>query len=105
MAVLSTLGGTDVRVLADPELRGLLLPILRSDYRLLESYQCRPGATVSCPVTVLSGDADPHTTAEEAEAWEQHTSASCSVRVFRGGHFFLNDHLPVVAQLIAGALC
>ncbi|MGH3865078.1 MAG: thioesterase II family protein [Pseudonocardiaceae bacterium] len=36
---LSAFGGTDERVLADPDLRALFLPIIRADLRLAETYR------------------------------------------------------------------
>ncbi|MEV6182852.1 alpha/beta fold hydrolase [Streptomyces sp. NPDC052015] len=101
---LTTLDGTDSRLLDDPEMRELLLPMIRSDYRTVETYRCEPGAAVACPVTVLTGDVDPRTTAEEARDWKVHTSADCDVREFSGGHFFLNDHQKEIADLITETL-
>lgn len=103
VAELTTLDGTDSRLLADPEMRELLLPMIRSDYRAIETYRCDPGATVSSPISVLTGDADPRTSIEEARDWRQHTSADCTVREFSGGHFFLNDHQPEIAKFITHA--
>ncbi|MFE0777754.1 thioesterase II family protein, partial [Streptomyces sp. NPDC058861] len=44
------LGGTDRAVLDDPDLRELILPALRADYRALQSYVPDPAARVRCPV-------------------------------------------------------
>lgn len=101
---LTTLDGTDSRLLADPEMRELLLPMIRSDYRAIETYRCEPGTVVSCPVTVLTGDIDPRTTDEEARDWKRHTSADCAVREFSGGHFFLNEHQEEIAEIISETL-
>ncbi|MET9854935.1 thioesterase domain-containing protein [Streptomyces sp. NPDC006450] len=69
----------------------------------VETYRCDPGATVSCPISVLTGDADPRTSIEEARDWRQHTGADCAVREFSGGHFFLNDHQPEITEFITRA--
>ncbi|WP_372506148.1 thioesterase II family protein [Actinomadura madurae] len=76
------------------------LPALRADYKAVETYRCAPGAAVSCPITVLTGDADPKTTLDEAKAWSRHTTASIDLRVFSGGHFFISDRSDEVIQVL-----
>ncbi len=100
VAELNTLDGTDSRLLADPEMRELLLPMIRNDYRAIETYRCDPGATVSCPISVLTGDTDPRTSTEEALDWRRHTTAECAIREFSGGHFFLNDQQQDIVEFI-----
>ncbi|WP_371478842.1 thioesterase II family protein [Kitasatospora sp. NBC_00315] len=104
IAELGTLGGTAPELLADPELRDLVLPPVRSDYRAIETYRCPPDATVGCPVTVLTGDADPRVTVAEARRWEDHTTGAFDFEVFEGGHFYLEDHRAGVAGRIGDAL-
>jgi surfactin synthase thioesterase subunit len=100
VAEINTLNGTDPRLLADTDLLRMILPAIRSDYRAIETYRHRPGMRLRCPVTVFTGDADPHTTVEEAHAWREHTSGGCTVRVFPGGHFFLTGVLPEIVQAV-----
>jgi pyochelin biosynthesis protein PchC len=100
VAEINTLNGTDQRLLADAELLRMILPAIRSDYRAIETYRHRPGVSLRCPVAVFTGDADPHTTVEEAHAWSEHTTGRCTVRVFPGGHFFLTGVLPEIVQAV-----
>ncbi|WP_210594428.1 thioesterase II family protein [Streptomyces sp. GESEQ-35] len=104
IAELATLSGTDPRVLREPEILDMVLPMLRSDYRAIETYRGRPGDRVSCPMTVLTGDTDERVSAEEAAAWADHACGGFSLRTFRGGHFYLNDHLREVAAVITDSL-
>lgn len=104
IAEMATLNGTDGKVLADEEILRMSLPALRSDYRAIETYRARPGRVLRCPVTVLTGDADPKTTLEEAEAWREHTTGECRIEVYPGGHFFLTEHVSAVQAQIARAL-
>ncbi|MFG3054238.1 thioesterase II family protein [Kitasatospora sp. NPDC048239] len=104
---MERLSGTDPRMLRDPEILEMILPYVRSDYKAAETYRCRPGAdSIDRPILVLTGDADPHVTTAEAEAWAEHTTADFSLRTFAGGHFFLNDHalsvIPAINAFIAG---
>ncbi|MEU5313853.1 alpha/beta fold hydrolase [Streptomyces sp. NPDC021562] len=98
------LSGTDSRVFADEELVRMVLPAIRADYRIVENHRSAPGPLLDCPITVLTGDADPKVTADEARAWQHHTSSSCDVVTFPGGHFYLTAHAADVARTITAAL-
>ncbi|MFE6281737.1 thioesterase II family protein [Streptomyces sp. NPDC057877] len=100
IAKVRALGGTDAALLDDPELRELVLPALRGDYRALASYQGTPGRTLSCPVLALAGGQDTDATAADVEAWRHHTSGDFRMRVFEGGHFFLSHHTREAAGLV-----
>lgn len=101
---LRMLGGTDERMLADPEIVQMALGPTRSDYKAIETYREEPGFRLSCPVTVLAGTDDPHTTLDEAAAWSDHTEAACELLTFRGGHFFVDERRAEVAEAIRTAL-
>lgn len=97
---LKALAGTDASLLGDEEVMRLVLPAIRSDYRAIETYRCPPEATVRAPLTVLTGDSDPKTSLEEAEAWRGHSGGPFDLRVFPGGHFFLSAQAPAVIALL-----
>lgn len=97
---LMELSGTDVQLLAQEGLMRMVLPALRGDYRALETHVPEPGRSLACPVVALCGDADPVVDPDDVALWERHTSASFRMRVFSGGHFFLDAHLPAVTQEI-----
>jgi surfactin synthase thioesterase subunit len=100
LADVRELEGTDAELLADDELLRMALPVLRSDYRAVETYRCLPGPRLNCPVTVLTGDQDPKVTEEEAWAWKSHTTGGCEVLTYRGGHFFLADRWTDIAGVV-----
>ena len=101
MEELRLLEGMDLALLKDPDALAMVLPSIRSDYTAIESYLAKPGVSVSCPVTVLTGDRDPKTTLDEAEDWRRHTTGPFELRVFEGGHFFLVDHASEVLRLVS----
>ncbi|MGW8066172.1 thioesterase II family protein [Streptomyces ziwulingensis] len=104
IAELRALEGTDTRVLDEPELLSLALPSVRADYTAAETYRTGPDAVVHTDVVALTGDRDSHVDTDEAAAWRAHTTGSFDLRVFPGGHFFLNDHEAEIAVLLAGTL-
>ncbi|GGV16258.1 thioesterase [Streptomyces litmocidini] len=101
LAELRRLSGTETRMLDDEELVRMILPAVRSDYRAVETYRHRPGPPLRCPVLALVGDADPKATVEEARSWADHTTGPFTLRVFPGGHFYLNDQAPAVLAAIS----
>ncbi|MDW6059958.1 alpha/beta fold hydrolase [Streptomyces sp. FXJ1.4098] len=101
---LRMLNGTNGEVLENEELLRMALPAIRGDYRAIESYRCEPGRRISCPITALTGDADPRASVDEVRDWEKHTTAEMELTVLSGGHFFLNDHVPQVLKIISERL-
>ncbi|MFI1100737.1 thioesterase II family protein [Streptomyces melanogenes] len=100
LAELKRLSGTGAQVLADEALLRMVLPTLRSDYHAIETYRPTLAPPLSCPVVALSGDDDPVVELDEVALWERHTSASFRMRVFAGGHFFIDGHLPAITREI-----
>lgn len=104
LAHVAALGGIRPELLAEPDVRAMVLPALRGDYTLIETYRAVPGQALGCPVTALIGDRDPLVSRDEARAWERHTMAGFELEVFAGTHFFLNDHTPALAHIVADRL-
>ncbi|MDN3357935.1 alpha/beta fold hydrolase [Actinomadura sp. DC4] len=101
VAELRRLSATDSELLGDPETLEMILPAIKSDYKAVETYEHTPGQSVSSPIYALIGDDDPKVTAEEANAWAEHTTGSFEMRTFPGGHFYLVDQSAAVIRLIA----
>jgi surfactin synthase thioesterase subunit len=100
---LKSLSGTDPRLL-DPDVVGMILPAMRSDYTAVETYRYRPGPKLDCPIAALIGDADPKADLDEVKAWQDHTSGPFQMHTFVGGHFYLADHRDAVASVIVEQL-
>ncbi|WP_118913719.1 thioesterase II family protein [Mycobacterium shigaense] len=89
---------------ADPDLADLVLPPLRADYRTVETYEFQPGPPLRCPLSVLLGDADPTVTPGQAEGWRAYTDAEFELTTFPGRHFYLDEHVPEVADYLSARL-
>ncbi|MFJ2114975.1 MULTISPECIES: thioesterase II family protein [unclassified Streptomyces] len=100
VAELMLLSGTNTALLGDEEILRMILPAIRSDYQAIETYRCEPDVALRAPVTVLTGDSDPKTSMEEAEAWRGHTTGAFDLKVFPGGHFFLSSEALAVIALL-----
>jgi medium-chain acyl-[acyl-carrier-protein] hydrolase len=90
IAELKRLKGTPAEILDNAELMEIFLPLLRADFELVETYQCRPGVCLACPITVYSGLDDERVPPQSMRCWEEHTSAGCTTRLLHGDHFFIN---------------
>ncbi|MCX4526365.1 alpha/beta fold hydrolase [Streptomyces sp. NBC_01551] len=104
LAAVRRLGGTTPAVLDDPELRQMVMPALRADYRAIGAYAWREGEPLDVPFSVYVGDSDPVVSVAQASAWRDFTTAPTSLDVFPGGHFYLDGQLPALARAVAGAL-
>jgi len=83
-----------------PELRELLLPTLRADITLCESYEYTQEAPLSCPILAFGGRDDQEAPLEALESWGLQTEGSFEMKRFAGGHFYLaavQVELPVHA--------
>lgn len=98
------LGGTSAAVLENLELRRLLMPSIRNDFRLIETYSGNLEPMLRAPVSALIGDADTEVTADEANDWRKSTSGSFLLDQYPGGHFYLNVDTPRVVNAIASRL-
>jgi medium-chain acyl-[acyl-carrier-protein] hydrolase len=96
--------GTPEVVLQHAELMELFLPILRADFGLNETYAYYAEEPFDFPIYAFGGFQDKTLNREEILPWREHTRASFSLRMFRGGHFFINDMRKPMSQLILQAL-
>lgn len=97
---LSRLNGTPREVLENEELVRLILPIVRADFALTETYGYTAGPPLDCPIAAFGGLDDADVSVEHLEAWREHTSASFSLRMLPGDHFFLDaDPAPLLRSL------
>lgn len=88
---LHRLAGTRNELLEHEELVDVMLPILRADLSLDETYAYDPGAVLDCPVVAFGGSEDWSTPRSSLEAWREQTTGGFSVVTLPGGHFFLDS--------------
>lgn len=97
---LRRMNGTSPEVWENEELVEILLPILRADFTVCETYQYVQGTALSCPITALGGMQDEDVPRHTLEAWSMHTTAQFAIRVFQGDHFYLNSQRVLLLQAI-----
>ncbi|MFT4300579.1 MAG: alpha/beta fold hydrolase, partial [Desulfovibrio sp.] len=99
------LGGTPEEILNSKEIIEMLLPVVRDDFRLLETFDSPQLPRVAAPIHVCCGRDDEDSPVALLERWEEVTSASCNITLFEGGHFYINEsrdallhHIDVVMR-------
>jgi len=98
-----SLGGTSPDIFENKELAKLFLPILRADYRLVETYHSANRDKLDCDITALYGEQDRYSRID-AEEWKHYTKGICYVNEFQGNHFFIHTHKEHVLDLISRRL-
>ena len=100
LAEIKRLGGTPEEVLNNRELMSLMLPTLRADFSLSETYRCMRSMPLECPIVAFGGLQDPRAGREQLEPWCDETTARFSLHLFPGDHFFLNTQtMPLLAMI------
>jgi medium-chain acyl-[acyl-carrier-protein] hydrolase len=102
---LARLNGTPGKLLDDAELMQIMLPVLRADFAVYESYVYSAEPPLACPISVLGGLQDHRVRRNDLETWREETERSFSLRMFPGGHFFLNTAQPLLLQALSQDLC
>lgn len=85
---LKEFGGSPPDILNDPDLMEYFEPIIRADFKALDTYKYDQPANLQVPTTVVTG-IEEKITYEEAVAWEKETNAKFTARQFPGNHFFI----------------
>ncbi len=98
------LGGIPPELLTEPELLDVMLPTLRADCTLTETYACSRQAPLSCPITAFGGHHDEEVPPEDVQAWSQHTTGPFRAHLLPGNHFFVNTARPDLLRLLTSAL-
>lgn len=85
---LKRMDGTPKELLENEEVQKYILPIIKRDYALNESY-CYNNEKIQADILVHSGKDDPDLNFERIEGWKNVTDGTTRIREWEGGHFFL----------------
>lgn len=100
-AELQRRNGTREEVLQNPGVMQLVLPLLRADFTICETYRYEPGEKLGCPITVFGGTEDTAAQPGELEGWAEQTSGPCAVQILPGDHFFIQTARSRLLQRIS----
>jgi medium-chain acyl-[acyl-carrier-protein] hydrolase len=92
--------GTPDELLNNDELMKLVLPLLRADFAVYETYTYADEPPLDVPISALGGIEDEDAPRAKIEGWRAETSKAFLLRMFRGNHFFLHPHRAEVLSAV-----
>ena len=94
--------GTPEEVFQNKQLMDLLLPLLRADFEVCESYNCRDEAPLACGISAYAGK---HEYARDLiPDWAAQTTGQFETMILPGDHFFLNTERARFVDAISSRL-
>lgn len=96
--------GIPRQLLYDHEVMALLLPGLRADITALETHRPAPCVPLDLPITAFGGGHDSLTPPAHLEAWRRLGNGAFRLRLFPGGHFYLDTQRAAVLDDLAVTL-
>ncbi len=98
--IVEKYGGIPEALKQSEELKELYEPIIRADFKALESYGSISMEPLSLPVTIMNGLKDQMIKSEELQSWNNYFSSDVEYLEFEGGHFFLFEQMEEVLPAI-----
>jgi len=96
-------GGTDRELLQCKEFRDCYYPIIRGDYRMLESYQ-PSGRKINCPIWAFAGSLDREVPIYLIENMSKYTD-DFNIQFVTGDHFFIRSAATEIGKSIRQVAC
>jgi medium-chain acyl-[acyl-carrier-protein] hydrolase len=97
---LRNLRGTAPEVLQNVELMQLLLPVLRCDFEIVDTYIYEEAELLDCPILAMGGCGDTEVPSADVDAWREQTKGIFSCAIVPGSHFFLINSPDLVIPAI-----
>lgn len=98
---LRELNGTPEEVLAHAELMKLLIPVLRADFAVNETYVYTEEQPFDFGISAFGGLGDKEVTRDDAAGWKEHTRGRFRLRMLPGDHFFIHGSKDMVLEAAA----
>lgn len=104
IARMTSFAGYAHPALDDPDMREILLPVLRADIEMHENYVPTPGAPLNVPILALRGHDDHLVSEAQIGQWRGVTSSAFAAVNLSGGHMYLTEQAPRIMRLIGDML-
>ncbi len=92
-------GGIPPSLRANQEAMELLLPTVRNDLKLLESYQDDQDVVLDIPILAIAGSHDERASAAKMHGWRTRTRGPFAMETLPGDHFFPLTQINRVLEL------
>lgn len=97
------LGGMPDEILESEELLEYLEPILRNDFKAIETYKYQDNTPLNLPFTVITGISEDIKT-DDILLWQRETSLKVDFKQLPGRHFFILEQSDQILKVIAKKL-
>lgn len=98
---LKELGGLDEEVIKNPEILELFLPIIKNDFRIVETYMPNEIKKITCAVHCFYGQHDQYVEPEYQDKWGNTTTGHFHLYELPTNHFFIKEYEDYFVKTIA----
>jgi len=89
--ILKLLNGTPPEVFDDDELLNMVIPALRADFSVCDTYEYQSEPPLDCPIIAFGGEGDEAVHKELIAGWSEQTTRRFEQHECSGDHFFIRD--------------
>lgn len=100
MAEMRKVPGFPAEVLEHAELMQLVLPVIRADAAITETYVYRPAEPLDVPLTLFASETDELIPRDSVDPWRNHTRAAFELNLVEGHHLFIQEQAPRMIRVI-----
>lgn len=99
--VISELGLVPDDALENEELLSFILPPMRADFQVSETYQHQDDLPLPIPITAMGGTEDSLVNKDDLEHWQPYSSVDYQTMVYQGDHFYtLNRQEKLIDDIV-----
>ena len=88
------------QMLDNPELRNIMLPVIRAEFRMASNYEYQSEPPWDIPITCFAANNDPYVSRRHALGWGHFTDARLQVHFREGAHFAVVDDSAFIQSVI-----
>jgi surfactin synthase thioesterase subunit len=88
------------QLLNDPELRQLMLPVVRAEFQMASNYQFVREPPWEIPITCFAAKGDPYVSRDHALGWGRFTNSRLQVHIREGAHFAVVEDMAFIHDVI-----
>lgn len=104
VSLLRSLGGTPELFLSDPRVLRMILPPIRADLTVKNTYRYAPSPPLEIPITALAAGSDARASVESMLAWRDQTVRGFRTHHFSGGHFAVLEQEALTLSRLGAAM-
>lgn len=88
-------------MLGNSELKNLMLPTLRADFSVCETYTYTSDEPLTLPISAYGGLQDQTCSRQDLVSWQYYTNSSFNLHMFEGDHFYWFKNTSALVTHIA----